>query len=194
MTDSSILVGSGPLTNIDLTARDPSSGRSQIRRFSLPIQGFTPPDFLSGELVVYGIRNPAAFVYDTGSSDLLVVENGASIDDVEGITPEFANDNPADELNLVTTLGKSYGFPDCSTIWNPSLLPQYDDFEPGDQFSLNLEDGETDSWCRDFANNVPPLLPFQVSLIFAAPCLSTYLTCILGSFRTTGYQDHACTT
>lgn len=167
-----IYVGAGPLTNIDITARDPTSGRSQIRLIHFPevqIAIFPPPPLLwsEGEVVAYGIRNPAAFAFPPSSqpslkSDLYVVENAASIDNVTGVTPEFANDNPADELEIVkvTKDAKSYGFPDCSTVWNSLGRP----YQKGDQFSFQLDGTLNDNWCQTKANNEPPSLIFQVRL------------------------------
>lgn len=181
-----ILVGSGPLTNIDLTARIPANGRSQIRRFVLVSFSSYPPTPLawsSGQVIAYGIRNPAGFTHYTdptvgpaASRTLYVVENGASIDEVAGLTPKFVNDNPADELELVTyltgpsmSLPRSYGFPDCSTLWNPGAdpigVPQYAGFLRGDQFSLNLDPLRDDSWCKSDTNNRAPALSFQVSCV-----------------------------
>ena len=161
----SFLVGTGPLTNIDPTARDPTSGRSQIRRLRIPeiqITIFPPPplQWANGDVIAFGIRNPAGFAFkDQG---LYVVENGASIDQVPGFEGAFANDNPADELNFVdlsVNQTRSYGFPDCTTVWNPSGRPG---LAKGDQFSLNLDPTRDDAWCKQTQNNVPPVLDFQV--------------------------------
>lgn len=159
-------MGSGPLTNIDLTARDPASGRSQIRRLKLPevqITIFPPPPIGwpgdSDDLVAFGVRNPAGFAVRDGG--LYVVENAASIDNITGFEGDFANDNPADELNFVdlSAEAKSYGFPDCSTVWNPLGRPG---LTKGDQFSLNLDGTRDDAFCKQKANNEPPVLDFQV--------------------------------
>jgi glucose/arabinose dehydrogenase len=166
-----MLVANGPLTNIDPTARDPSSGRSQIRNFVLPRSNHSAPlQWSSGQIIAYGIRNPAGFAFHPSSSEhLYVVENGASIDNVTGLTAAFVNDNPADEINLVRLNGtlKFYGFPDCTTLWNPKADPigdpQYVGLKPGDQISLLLEPDRDDAWCSSSANNVPPVLSFQVS-------------------------------
>jgi hypothetical protein len=97
---TAILIASGPLTNIDATARDPSSGRSQIRRSTITSPA-VPQTWLSGQLIAYGIRNPAGFAFPPSAISpvplvpkLYVVENGASIDNVTGLTPIFVNDNP----------------------------------------------------------------------------------------------------
>jgi hypothetical protein len=197
---SVILVSSALGENIDPAARDPSSGRSQIRSFPLPnasLPGVPPAhDFFSGHLLAYGIRNPAGFAFAPPDSPdkLWVVDNGASIDNVTGLTGTFVNDNPADELNAVpmpffadqdddddvldnssrrdiggTTAPRNrfYGFPDCTTLWNPSADPvgdpEFTRLRRGDQFSLHLEPERDDTWCRDAQNNVPPRLSFQVS-------------------------------
>ncbi|KAL4267826.1 hypothetical protein AB1N83_001358 [Pleurotus pulmonarius] len=134
------------------------------------------PTWLSGELIAYGIRNPAGFAIPavqlsaaSARPGLYIVENGASIDDVPGFTPKFVNDNPADELEFVAgtagSLGKTYGFPDCTTLWNPTADPigdpQYVGLPQGAQISLNLDPLRNDAWCGQQANNVPPSLSFQ---------------------------------
>ncbi|KAJ6451257.1 soluble quino protein glucose/sorbosone dehydrogenase [Mycena sanguinolenta] len=167
--ETKLLIASGPFTNIDPTARDPSSGRSQIRRFILPQSAPTAPlQWSAGEILAYGIRNPAGFAFHPPfSSQLYVVENGPSIDNVTGLTPTFVNDNPADELNLVAVGGnlEFYGFPDCAPLWNPSADPigdpQYVNLNRGDEISLLLEPERNDTWCMSPENNVPPVLNFQ---------------------------------
>ncbi|KAJ7028394.1 soluble quino protein glucose/sorbosone dehydrogenase [Mycena alexandri] len=168
-TETKLLIASGPLTNIDPTARDPSSGRSQIRMFVLPHSKPTVPlRWSAGEILAYGIRNPAGFAFHPPfSNQLYVVENGPSIDNVTGLTPTFVNDNPADELNLVSVGGnlEFYGFPDCAPLWNPSADPigdpQYVKLKHGDEISLLLESERNDTWCMSPKNNVPPVLNFQ---------------------------------
>ncbi|KAF8636780.1 hypothetical protein AX16_010981 [Volvariella volvacea WC 439] len=178
-----LLIGSGPLTNIDPTARDPANGRSQVRRFLFPevqILIYPPPplSWSSGQVIAYGIRNPGGFAFTPGShllgnKRLAIVENGASIDNAPGMTTAFANDNPADEINIATfpaspsTLftPKSYGFPDCTPLWNPQAdpvgVPQFVSFQRGDQFSLNIDPTFDQAWCEDPANNEPPSYDFQ---------------------------------
>lgn len=99
------------------------------------------------------------------------MDNGASIDNVTGLTAAFVNDNPADELEFVDLgapagTNKFYGFPDCTTVWNPKADPEGDPrflaFHTGEQFSLLLEPQRNDSWCQKPRNNVPPRLSFQV--------------------------------
>ncbi|KAJ7762295.1 soluble quino protein glucose/sorbosone dehydrogenase [Mycena maculata] len=167
-----MLIADGPFQNIDPSARNASSGRSQIRSFVLPNLNRNAPsnplEWASGQIIAYGIRNPAGFAFHpTSSEQLYVVENGASIDNVTGLTTAFVNDNPADEINLVAVNGglKFYGFPDCTTLWNPKADPigdpQYLHSKTGDQISLLLEPQRGNAWCASRANNVPPLLSFQ---------------------------------
>ncbi|KXN90576.1 L-sorbosone dehydrogenase [Leucoagaricus sp. SymC.cos] len=179
---TAILVGSGPKTNIDITARNPASGRSQIRHFRLDTLQSSPLRWADGAIVVYGIRNPAGFIAANGPAvgpsgfqTLLVVENGASIDNVTGITPAFANDNPTDEIesivyspSSITAAPPFFGFPDCSTLWNPRAdligVPQYTSLPRGAQFSFSLPtEGATrdDIWCQNSTNNRPPAFNFQ---------------------------------
>jgi hypothetical protein len=139
-------------------------------------------EYKSAQIVAYGIRNPAgfAFVESTTASPLpaatlrlAIVENGASIDNVTGLTPAFVNDNPADELELATypldptaAKPKSYGFPDCTTLWSPKAdpvgVPKYVNWPRGAQFSLNLDKTRDDAWCNVTTNNEPPAVSFQV--------------------------------
>ncbi|KAF8159011.1 hypothetical protein BJ912DRAFT_1069728 [Pholiota molesta] len=181
-----LLIASGPLTNIDTTARDPTSGRSQIRRFVLPptYPSLSPPaplQWANGQILAFGIRNPAGFAFPTsptlsvGSKSLLVVENGASIDGLANLTSAFVNDNPADELEFVayptepsaiaSSQPSTYGFPDCTTLWNPLADPAgnpgFVDKPRGFQFSLELDPTKNDAFCHQVANNHPPILSFQ---------------------------------
>ncbi|KJA23706.1 hypothetical protein HYPSUDRAFT_66098 [Hypholoma sublateritium FD-334 SS-4] len=180
-----LLIADGPLENIDVTARDPASGRSQIRRFVLPTISFSDPpaplSWANGQIIAFGIRNPAGFAFPTvgippsGSKFLLVVENGASIDGLANLTSAFVNDNPSDELEFVkypislsgiaSTAPKTYGFPDCTSLWNPLAdpvgNPSFVNKTRGFQFSLELEPSRDDAFCANVSNNQPPILNFQ---------------------------------
>ena len=72
-------------------------------------------------------------------------------------------------FSSMTTLGHSYGFPDCTTLWNPLAdpvgVPQYVGLPKGDQISLNLDPERPDKWCRDPKNNLAPVLSFQVGVV-----------------------------
>ena len=174
-----LLVSCALAENIDPTARDPSSGRSQVRAFPLPPSATSSAqDFFDGTLLAFGIRNPAAFAFNPpnlASTRLWVVENGASIDNVTGLTAAFVNDNPADELEFVNltsnaTEGLFYGFPEGTPVWNPNADPvgdpQFTHLHTGDQFSLMLEPQRDDAFCQDVRNNIPPRLSFQVGQIW----------------------------
>lgn len=170
---TNIFIASGPFQNIDPTARDPSSGRSQIRRVNITAPQTIPQSYFNGELLAFGIRNPAGFAFSpTSPSEILyVVENGASIDNSTGLTAAFVNDNPADELEKVE-LGlppKTYGFPDCTTLWNPFADPvgdlQFTKLKRGAQFSLHLEPGRGNKFCNNETNNEPPILSFQARFL-----------------------------
>ena len=146
-----------------------------MRSFPLLPPTSTPPpqDFFAGTLLAFGIRNPAGFAFlppSPLSTRLWVVDNGASIDNVTGLTATFVNDNPADELNFVdlspgVPQGQFFGFPDCTTIWNPDADPvgdpQFTHFVTGEQFSLLLEPQRGNAFCQAVHNNVPPRLSFQ---------------------------------
>lgn len=147
-----------------------------MRRFTLLN---ATQEWVSGQVIAFGIRNPAGIAFQRPSTPtstsrtVFVVENGASVDNVTGLTAAFVNDNPADELELVTfdpaisvSTPKSFGFPDCTTLWNPRADPigdpQFLNKRRGDQFSLNLDTLHNDAFCQNSDNNRPPLLSFQV--------------------------------
>ncbi|KAF8147473.1 hypothetical protein B0H34DRAFT_739271 [Crassisporium funariophilum] len=127
-----------PKNNIDETARDPASGRSQIRRFVLP-------------------KNVPAKV-----KSLLVVENGASIDNVTGLTPLFVNDNPADELELCLRVTVFLIAQRCGTHARTRLetLSFWTGSEGTNLASIWNHPGAI-PWCQNKANNEPPVLSFQ---------------------------------
>ncbi|KAG6865684.1 hypothetical protein C0991_000297 [Blastosporella zonata] len=197
------LIGDGSLTNIDPTARDPASGRAQIRRLVPSSSTTSPPvplQWETGQVIAFGIRNPGGFAFDVSLTSgpastqrLYVVENGASINNVTGLTAQFVNDNPSDELEFVQysphSQPLSYGFPDCAPLWNPTAdpvgVPQYVGLPQGTQFSLNLDPAFDDAWCRDPTNNEPPVLDFQVThLALEIPfdCLTPVDLFCIGSF------------
>ncbi|PPR04648.1 hypothetical protein CVT24_011866 [Panaeolus cyanescens] len=180
-----VLIGTGPKTNIDPTARNPASGRSEIRRFQISGISQAPQVWTSGRVIADGLRNPTGFAFPppaTGiatarAQTLAIVENGAAIDNVTGISAAFANDNPAHEFNVATfplpgangalpnTNAQTFGFPDCASLWNPNADPttdrQFVNRARGFQFSLELDSARGDDFCQQVANNVPPVLNFQ---------------------------------
>ena len=120
------------------------------------------------------------------------IENSASIDNVTGLTTTFVNDNPADEIELVLFNGgvaKSFGFLDCTTLWNPLADPvgdlQYVHLGRGDQISLHLDPERDNQWCQDPRNNIPPVFSFQVHLRMKN---HLFLQIVKGPFCPTQYQ------
>ncbi|EEB88586.1 hypothetical protein MPER_13508, partial [Moniliophthora perniciosa FA553] len=87
------------------------------------------------------------------------------------LTESFVNDNPADEVNVIdwppapNSMPKFFGFPDCTTLWNPEAdptgVPEYLGLDRGDQISLKLDPQRDDAWCADEGNNARPDVVFQ---------------------------------
>jgi len=175
---TAILVGTGPMTDLDATARDPSSGRSSIRRYPIPLTTSSSYAFADGQTVAYGIRNPTGFsMYPSNGvslKQLYVVDNAAELDTNATFSPTFSADNPADEFQFVQyvvdqdnniPVPRFYGYPDCATLWEPGAdptnVPGFLTAHRGTQFSVASNPGRGDAWCMNVTNNVPPVVPFQ---------------------------------
>ncbi|TFK73859.1 hypothetical protein BDN72DRAFT_893582 [Pluteus cervinus] len=176
-----LIIGTGPPTTWTSTS---SSDYSQVRRFPFPSivsLVFPPPamTWSSGQILAKGVRNPTSFAFaPDDSAKLYILENSMGITGINGITSTFGNQNPADELNLVilptptstgllapptaTITPKPFGHPDCVTLWDPQAdpvgVPQYTASSRGAQMSVG---SQTNSWCQNTNNNVPPVLYFE---------------------------------
>ncbi|KAG6916267.1 hypothetical protein DXG01_007611 [Tephrocybe rancida] len=176
---TAVLVATAPLEDPDPLARDPSTGRSTIRRYPVPAPSSSGYHFSDGQTVAYGIRNPTGFAFNPngpgGNKDLLVVDNAAELSaNITKFSTVFSASNPADEMQRVQYAVASdgtippprfYGFPDCATVWNPqadpSNVPSFLGTHKGTQFSVGLNQTRDDAWCSNKTNNVPPVLSFE---------------------------------
>ncbi|KAL5425871.1 hypothetical protein PMIN04_002292 [Paraphaeosphaeria minitans] len=123
-----LLVQVGSNANLDTGAAQSSSGRSQIRKFKLADIDANPKAYTTGELLGYGIRNNVGIAEDPHGG-IFSVNNG--MDDMTVNGKDVHNTNPCEELNYhgrindtsSAELGKSYGYPTCHSIYDPSVLP-----------------------------------------------------------------------
>src|SRR5215472_9265894 len=149
-----LYVSIGSATNLDTDATLLAT-RSQIRRFVVPSP--LPPngvDFMSGELVAFGMRNEVGMAIDSRGR-MWSVENGRDqlLDDRFG--GDIHYDNPGEKLNRVGVSGPTYfGYPQC---WPEGDLPGGSG--PGtlhaDQ-EVPPELLQNDAWCQNRGNVQPP--------------------------------------
>ncbi|HEY8942617.1 MAG TPA: hypothetical protein VIM73_00090 [Polyangiaceae bacterium] len=136
---------------------DDDSSRARIRRFPIADLGNAPVTFGSGEVFADGLRNEVGLRFDA-MGRLWGVENGRDDLEREDLGGDIHDDNPAEELNLFLEPGAFYGYPYC---WTEFLLPSGVGMGPGTQWADPNNDAQTDAWCRDPSNVVPPILSMQ---------------------------------
>ncbi|KAJ6256323.1 hypothetical protein Dda_8821 [Drechslerella dactyloides] len=138
-----LLVSWGSDGNLDWSASNINSGRSQIRGFSISQTSNSPIAFNSGGTIFgWGLRNSVGIGEDLGGG-IWSVENSA--DNIVRNGQDVHNENPAEELNyhgLATdsTNRGNYGYPECLTAWQMSGITT------GVQFS-NGSSSVTDAQC-----------------------------------------------
>lgn len=166
-----IVINRGSFENIDVEALDINSGHSQVKAFN--ISGVSSPlDFLShGILLGWGLRNDVGIAEHPTTGGIWAVENSA--DRLNRSGEDIHQDNPAEELNYLGTLGsggngsnsstqgQNFGYPECFAAWNADGLPDFDGVT-GDQFAPN-DQNETnnDQLCAD---RVAPRLVFDAHM------------------------------
>jgi glucose/arabinose dehydrogenase len=147
--DGFLYVGSGSNGNV-ANPDDPDydTNRSLIRRFDLStFTPGTPFQWLSGEIVTQGLRNPNGFTKNAAGRMYAVV-NG--MDDVTYGGQNVHDDNPGEQV-VEIALGKKYGYPFCFTAQRVITGGQV--ITPGMQ--LAREGGPHDeAWCA--TSSSPP--------------------------------------
>ncbi|KAG9096403.1 hypothetical protein FS749_008580 [Ceratobasidium sp. UAMH 11750] len=144
-----IIVTRGATGNWDPSAADPKSGPAEIRRFKLtgvPPGGWS---WQQGEIVGWGLRNGVGIAFSKDGKSLWEVENGPDNAHWQGV--DVHNNNPAEELNKISLVGRSF-----STNSGPFYAFN---FQPGQHFSV--EDPQvqrTDAWCNNPNNVVKTVL------------------------------------
>jgi glucose/arabinose dehydrogenase len=151
--------GSGP--NIDVQARNISSGVSQIRAFD--VSG--PPKqyrFTDGKLIAWGLRNSVGVGENPADGGIWSNENASDGMKREGV--DIHETSPGEEINYHGSLvgaselhGKNYGYPECAAAWDLSILPKNTKLKVGSQFTYT-DTAKTldDDACS--ASYVPPRL------------------------------------
>lgn len=175
-----LLVQVGSNANLDAGAAQASSGRSQIRIFTLADLDADPKAYTSGKLLGYGIRNNVGIaeapnggivslqfltqsVFNQNKAHLFKFSVNNGMDDMTVNGKDVHNTNPCEELNYHGKIndtssaerGKNYGYPTCHSIYDPSVLPApfNTQFKVGD----TITNGATSAACT----RVPPKLCFS---------------------------------
>ena len=90
-----------------------------------------------------------------------------SVDQLERDGIDVHQDNPGEELNFLgyldgrdsPTQGTNFGYPECFTAWDGSILPSNSNIKTGTQFAPSSSD---DNVC---ANRTAPRLTFQAHMV-----------------------------
>lgn len=142
----------GSATDVDTDPLD-LANRSQIRRFTVPVELTAPVDYAQGEIVATGLRNAVGITFDDAGR-MWSVENGR-----DGLTDERHGgdihlDNPAEELNRIDGPGAlHHGYPQC---WTEGVLPGGREGTQHADLGIPASIRTDDAWCRDPANQRPP--------------------------------------
>jgi len=131
--------GSGP--NIDPTARDVTSGVSQIRAFN--VSG--PPkqyQYTDGKVIGWGLRNSIGLAENPEDGGIWSNENASDKMFREG--KDIHESSPGEEINYHGGLlsntelhGRNYGYPECAAVWDVDVLPNNTRLKVGSQFTYS---------------------------------------------------------
>ncbi|KAE9372455.1 soluble quino protein glucose dehydrogenase [Stipitochalara longipes BDJ] len=124
-----LFVQRGSDGNIDTTAVQANSGKSQLRIFNISSILATPVAYASsGTLLGMGLRNSVGWAQHPITNHIWSVENSA--DDIKKGGKDVHTNNPAEELNFHglfndstnPLIGANYGYPACFSTWDSSTL------------------------------------------------------------------------
>ncbi|KAJ3111622.1 hypothetical protein HDU96_005528 [Phlyctochytrium bullatum] len=161
--DGYLYVSIGSRSNIDNDSR-----AAMIRRFKLedvPKDGFL---FAGGKIWAEGTRNNVAMAFDE-KGRLWGAENGADnlsrndlhrIPKLHGLSSDYHQDSPVEEVNIFDDPTAFYGYPYCFTAGNVTTTFETDAVR-GSQWAWPnfMKDGvHSDDWCRLPNNNRAPAL------------------------------------
>ncbi|ORY11125.1 soluble quino protein glucose/sorbosone dehydrogenase [Clohesyomyces aquaticus] len=154
-----LVVSVGSNANIDSATSQQSSGRSQLRIFSIAKVSQASVAYTAGEILGWGLRNSVGVTENPVTGGIWSVEN--SVDDMKKNNVDIHNTNPCEELNYHGTLngtsaekGANYGYPDCFAAWDPSVIPNNQNIKVGTQFAIGTG---SDSTCT---SRIAPKLCF----------------------------------
>ncbi|KAF2254542.1 glucose sorbosone dehydrogenase [Trematosphaeria pertusa] len=154
-----LIVSVGSNANIDAATSQQSSGRSQLRIFSIEKVSQASVAYTAGEILGWGLRNSVGVTENPVTGGIWSVEN--SVDDMRKNNVDIHNTNPCEELNYHGTLngtsperGANFGYPECFAAWDPSVIPNNQNIKVGTQFAIGTG---SDATCT---SRTPPKLCF----------------------------------
>ena len=164
-SENMLLVSRGSDANVDAGSADYRTGRAQLRAFDVtkvPNGGY---DYAtSGTRLGWGLRNSVGVTEHPTTGGIWSVEN--SRDELERDGVDVHQDNPGEELNYHGTLnnnkykgqGGNYGYPDCFSAWDATVLPNNKNIKTGTPFA---NASRFDGLCK---STIPARLTFQAHM------------------------------
>lgn len=178
-----LLVSKGSGDNVDERALDVTSGVSQIRAFNMTnLTGAAYTYDSQGVRLGWGLRNSVGVAEEPTTGGIFSVEN--SVDQLSRGGTDIHQDNPGEELNFHGFLngstehqGGNYGYPDCFTLWDPSI-PDVGNLKVGEQFASKQSSTVNDTTC--IQDRVAPRLAFPahtapLDIAFSADGTAAYI-------------------
>jgi glucose/arabinose dehydrogenase len=138
-----MLVVRGSASNIDLQARQQSSGHCQIREFNIAGSVQSLPFATGGNMVAWGLRNSVGLAEHPKDGGIWSNENGS--DNLSRDGKDIHENSPGEEVNFHgyvngtkhANYGKNYGYPDCGASWHVNEMPRNSALKVGKQFYLS---------------------------------------------------------
>ncbi|GAM86902.1 hypothetical protein ANO11243_049230 [Dothideomycetidae sp. 11243] len=159
-----LLIGHGSTSNLDILATEMGTGSATVKAFNLSNMTNSYDYETDGLLLGWGLRNDVGIAEHPSSGGIWTVENSA--DQITRYGVDVHATNPAEELNFLGYLngtqsknqGSNFGYPWCYSAWDPSVLPQNQNIQVGDQFAtdpspdLNNQN-KTDAFCASMTQS-----------------------------------------
>lgn len=161
-----LFVARGSTSNIDPLAEDESTGHSQVKAFNITNMTDTYDFNRDGLLLGWGLRNDVGIAEEPTMGGIYTVEN--SVDQMTRLGKDIHATNPGEELNYLGTMmnntspnqGSNFGYPECYSAWDVSVIPQNKGLKVGMQFAIGADQAPTnDSFCQN--DRTPPRLVFE---------------------------------
>jgi glucose/arabinose dehydrogenase len=158
-----MLVSRGSNANIDLQARQQSSGHCQIRMFDISGSAQSLPYATGGSMVAWGLRNSIGLAEHPTDGGIWSNENGS--DNMSRDGKDIHENSPGEEVNFhgyldgtsSSNFQKNFGYPDCAAAWHVGEMPRNNNLKVGKQFYLSAPTGiMNDTTCEK--NFIPPKL------------------------------------
>ncbi|KAF2157610.1 soluble quino protein glucose dehydrogenase [Myriangium duriaei CBS 260.36] len=155
-----LVVGLGSHSNLDFNATQLDTGSSSVKAFNLTNRTDVYSYQRDGLLLGWGLRNEVGLGEHPNSGGIWGVENSADQITRDGVDVHATN--PGEEMNFLGYLngtksanqGTNFGYPWCFSAWDPSVLPQNQSIQVGNQFAIDQaptldNQNKTDAFCAE---------------------------------------------